>query len=98
MSNGINNIIKFSIVAACLMSSYMTVRRFLFYTSAPKIIRAIISGYVDIKRVNGERKEKHPCPKTQMVTDCVWRITISIKGCFLTGVYFVLFINCNNVK
>lgn len=34
MSNGINNIIKFNIVAACLMSSYMIVRCFLFYTSA----------------------------------------------------------------
>lgn len=34
MSNGINNMIKFNIVAACLMSSYMIVRRFLFYTSA----------------------------------------------------------------
>lgn len=58
MSNGINNIIKFNIVAACVMSSYMIVRRFLFYTSAPKIIRAIVSGYVYVKRVNSETKEK----------------------------------------
>jgi len=34
MSNGINNIIKFNIVVACLMSSYMIVRRFLFYAGA----------------------------------------------------------------
>lgn len=40
------------------MSSYVIVRRFLFYTSAPKIIRAVVSGYVDVKRVNNETKEK----------------------------------------
>ena len=58
MSNGINNIVKFNIVAACLMSSYMIVRRFLFYTSAHTIIRVIVRGYVDVKRVNSGKKEK----------------------------------------
>lgn len=63
MNNGINNIIKFNIVAACLMSSYMIVRRFLLYTSIYS--KQIVSGYVDVKRVNNETKEKTPTAQTQ---------------------------------
>ena len=63
MNNGINNIIKFNIVAACLMSSYMIVRRFLLYTSIYS--KQIVSGYVDVKRVNNETKEKTPTAQIQ---------------------------------
>ena len=33
----------------------------------PKIIRAIVSGYVDVKRVNNETKEKTPTSENEDV-------------------------------
>lgn len=43
----------------------------------PKIIRAIVSGYVDVKRVNSETKEKniHVRKRRCLVTRSSWNLS-----------------------